>query len=66
MHDGLTAKTGAESQPSGHIEPVQLIVIRFGKVLFTLHNDDVAGGAGTTPAACVFQMKVEIKCNVQY
>src|SRR5207245_2508116 len=41
----LTSQTGVQLQIGGHVEPVSLVVVHFGKIVGPFLHPDVAGGA---------------------
>ena len=47
-------------QAGRQVEPVQLVIVGLGQILFAVLHDYVASGAGTVAAASVFELNAEI------
>ena len=65
LHYRLTSQAGIQLVIGSLFHAVELVVIHLGKIIDALFHDDMAGGAGATASASVFEMKAEIHSDVE-
>ena len=65
LHHCLACQARMQGQAGSLIHPVQLIVIRLGKIGVAAFHNHVAGGAGAASSTGVFQLNSEIQRDVQ-
>ena len=61
----LATKTGTELIIGRLFHAIEFIVIHLGKRVLAFFHHDMAGGAGTTASAGMFEVETEIHRNIQ-
>ncbi len=61
----LTPQPRPQRQPCRHLQPVQLIVFSFGKMLLALCNNHVASCACTAASAGMVEVKIVVHRNIK-